>query len=560
MRRRILLILLPLLLLAGLAAFLLRGRPPVQDVAGLLPADTIVLVQWHDLAGMLHRLRQSPLGHALAAIDWHKALAETSPELAPSLARLRQDLDLALESPLLPELFGQECALALIPAALPAVGTPRQSRPGDNLVLLLRPRTQAALLQSLAPLFAGELRIVEERHQGMSMRRYIQHGETLCFSAVVQGWLLVSRAPEPLVRLGRPPIAGQTLASRQDFQEEHKALGSEWCFRAHGDIPRLWREVLADDSPPPLRRLDLAGFRRPGERRLLVRLRREPGQESGLSSLPWTPPPAPHRTLADAPGDLIAYGWCNWLGPTAWEGFFASDLGEHVSRWIHVLQQTTDNPPPPPWSRLLGDQVALLVTDLPGSILLPVPQMAVMVEVRDPAGLKQRLAPLLREIPLQRETVAGAPATVLRLANGFIQPAMAQQDKVFVLADSRNQLHNILENGRARPLIDEPQYRAVLPRREEPDGLLLFVRLQALHASLQRVLPQVAWLLSKQEEGDGPQTARMIDTVVMPLLAGARNFQVQGVRGRAEGDILTLESILLLEENQEATSNKEGTH
>lgn len=549
MRRRAVIVVV-LITVAGIALWLFP-RPPhgVTDPTALLPSDTVALLQWRDLAATTRRLHASPLGRYLTTINWQEQLDDQGADLATTIDHFLQGLEQVVTSPLLPELFGQDSALALLSPSAADRQLAASARLEKNLLLLTRPRTRAALLQSLAPLLAHDLEVSEEHSDGVTLRRYSRQGETLCHTAVVDGWLLLSRHPDTLLRCSRRPAADHSLSSRNDFQTGMPALGEGWNMRGHADIPRLWQDVLNNAAPLPLRHLSLASFRQPGHRRLLLRLERDipEGTRTGPGS-PWERPATDNRTLTRVPGELLAYAWCSWLSPALWEMWFTSSAGEAFTQLIDDRNRTPAVRTAPPWSRILGEQVALLVTDLPVSAVLPVPQMGFLVEVRDRRGLEQRLAPILRDVPVQRENIAGVEVQVFHLAGGLVQPAYALHDNFLLLADSRGQMEEILNHTQTSPLADQPDFRAVLPAGEKSGSLALFLRLNSLHASLQRLLPQVSAILALQEDPAARRWARRINTVIVPLLNTLTPYRAQGLRGHGENGFFTLETSLLIDE------------
>ncbi len=543
-------IVIVLLALSGIAVWLFpRPRTGPADPATLLPPDTVALIEWRDLAATARRLHESPLGRQLTAIPWQEMLPD--PTLVPpgTTTRFHQDLEQVLASPLLAEIFGQDSALALLPPAAADRQLSPPARLEKNLLLLARTRTRASLLHSLAPLLPGDLQINEEQHQGCSLRRYSRNGTDLCYTSVVGGWLLVSRSADTLLRCSRLPPARHSLSARDDFQVGMQALGEAWGLRGHADVPRLWRDFFDGESPAPLRHLSLACFRQPGRHRLLLRLERNsPPGEAAAPGSPWERPASDNRTLTRIPGGLIAYAWSNWLSPALWELWFTSSAGEAFTQQLDDRNRTDAVRAAPPWSRILGEQAALLITDLPGSAVLPVPQMGFMVEVRDHQGLEQRLAAMLHDVPLQRESIGEVAVQVFHLAGGLVQPAYTLHDNFLILADSRQQMEEILRTSRESPLADQADFQAVLPGREKSGSLALFLRLNKLHASLRRLLPQVAAILAQQEGPEARRWARRIEVVILPLLEVLGPFRAQGLSGRGDHGIFTLETALLVEE------------
>ncbi len=558
----------------GTLAYLLATRyAGGVDPVNILPPGTVAVLDWADPAGSYERFKESRLGLRVAAIDWPRVLRglDTPARRLRRLEDARRQIRRAVDTPLFRELFGGRVVLALLPAAPGkemAAAVPALQK---NLVLVIRPRHRASFLELLSSLFAGHLEFRARSYRHTVIKSFAIDQKLSMFTAVTDGLILVTLAPEPLKRCLDQSLARLTggrsgLNGDPAYRNLRERAGGRDDLFCYLDLVRLRTMLnrLAGAEPDAaaaatLKKIvgasgpfqSVALFREPGRliQKYLSVVRFEPQLLNEVQKKLYTSKPVQDKVLATIPAEQIFYFWMNTLDLQTWWKAALTDARQDDARQLRRLQQwLLDNTGKTPAGlfAMLGHQFSLSLTRINTSGLFPVPRLCCRLAVVDQKGLLAVLKKILAGLPVRTETVAGVPVTSIMLADGLMQPSYAMVDGFLVIADSRRQIDAILQPGH-ETLVRDARFKKVNVGLTEPNNLVVFSRNAKLIDGLKELVSWAGTIIAIRDDRAGAKSKILIDQVVLPVLDGLKMNVAIGLREFNTGRELILESAVLRE-------------
>jgi len=193
---------------------------------------------------------------------------------------------------------------------------------------------------------------------------------------------------------------------------------------------------------------------------------------------------------------------------------------------------------------LFGHEFGFNVAEIRTSGFFPVPRICFCIELVDRNAVKRILEKMVSGLPLRRDKVAGIPVISIMAAKGLMQPSYALLDKFLVIADSRQQIENILEVKGPR-LVDDDDFRAVDMGLLQPSNLVMFVRTASLIDGLKEFASWAGTIIAIRDEKAGARSKILVDQVIVPLLDGMKMYRAKAVRSFTAPGEVVLESVVL---------------
>ena len=154
---------------------------------------------------------------------------------------------------------------------------------------------------------------------------------------------------------------------------------------------------------------------------------------------------------------------------------------------------------------------------------------------------------MLTGLPLRRDKVAGIPVVSIMAADGLMQPSYALLDRFLMVADSRQQIENILMVGSKR-LVKDDDFQAVDMGMLQPSNMIVFARTAELIVGLKEFASWAGTMIAIRDEAAGAKSKVLIDQVILPLLEGLKMYQAKGVRSYTAPGEVVLDSVVLVSE------------
>jgi hypothetical protein len=508
----------------------------------LVPQDALLMLDLaDDAATAVKAFAASPLGTALTSADWSAALAQLGMQAGRRqlLAENAAALSSLLAHPLSKELFSRRAVLALLNPASPPQASSSQFWL-EQLLLIVRPGpadSPAALLALLQP-----ERQQTVWHQGLAVHVLALKENRTVYAASVGSQLALSFALRPVEEsidlFLRHLVCKQTgLPLNPDYAAVKASAQGRDDFFLHADLARI--ASLFSLPAPALPSLGLFHQQDGQTDRFTAAARFPPAPPP----LPWAgTPPAANRSLAKLPAGLLIYFWSNWLPPGFWLQAVPAQEDELAAADAWLRQKgglgLADVP------ALFGREFSFSVAEISTAGLLPVPRICLMLAVPDQRKAERLLERMISGLPVRREAAAGVPVVSLLAANGLMQPSYAFADGLLLLADSREQLTDILAN-RAERIVQSPVFQAVDTGLGQPANLGLFVRPAQLADGLKALAAWAGTMIAARDKAAGAKSRHLIEQVILPLLDGMKMFEAVGLRSAVRPDGLVVEAAVL---------------
>ena len=202
---------------------------------------------------------------------------------------------------------------------------------------------------------------------------------------------------------------------------------------------------------------------------------------------------------------------------------------------------------------LFGREFGFNIAEIRTSGFIPVPRICFCIEVTDPDRVQQLIEQAIAGMPLRRDRVAGVPVVSIMAANGLMQPSYAMLDRFLVIADSRQQIEDVLRTS-SRRLIRDREFEAVDMGMLRPANLVVFARTSELIEGLRELASWAGTIIAIRDPQAGEKSKVLVDQVILPLLDGMKMYRAKGVRSYTAPGEVVLESVVLVADPAAAES------
>lgn len=565
--KRFVYLLIPVVLLSGLLFLVIFQQIPASDPLELVPKDCVLMLDVPDLSDLTNEFFQSRFGQNLTSIDWPYVLEqlEVSPGDREQFARKIQAVSDCLTNPLCRKVFGGRVVVSLIPFNHLKTAQAKSLGLAGHFLMVATPRSArvVSVLLSTVAWLKGQMHGIPYRGRVIQQLELDSGG--FFYFAFLDGHLVVSTARliiEESIDLALLHVVEEqtgliTNASYTELRKRYR--GND--FFLYIDLVQLMPFFSSVHLSLPLGALkrvsELAGFSKMALYHSANRSRQQiisiiqfaPERLTPLQKSWASRPPALNNRLAAIPSDLVVYFWSNWLDLSGWwssivhQGNGNKMLG--VIKLNSWLQKKTGLDMEQFFS-LFGQEFGLHVTRIRTSGFFPVPSMLCYLELKNPEQIEEIIEKNLSGLILRRDKVNGVPVVSIMLARGLMQPSYAILDNFLLLADSRQQLEELL-TCRGQKLVNDLDFRTVDTGMTAPANLHVFASTSDIIDSLKKVILWSGHVLAARNR-KADNTGRIwINQVVLPLLDGLRTFKAMSVRGYTTPGECVFDAVALTE-------------
>ncbi len=503
------------LLLAAMAAYWLTRNPGDQTSAEeLLPADTLLFVQWNNVVGLVQGVEHNPVLRQLWQKDFSGRMRQLGMEQATAdrLVRGAELLRALNARPLVQALLWQRGMLALLPDNGSGQGVAESFQ--ANLVFIL-PGSAERFFREIKSLGDPAIQVQSHGYQGIPITRTSFRSGYSLYASEVDGFTLCAFALEPLQRcldqaLARMIGGVQAVHGQKSWLSRHRFVPEEEGeFFLYADAAALraqpwWKTPhlpLWTEIPP--QQFTLA--------------RRVDGRANGLSAtvrfdgnalngwlrrhnlaLPAQPPVSASQDTA-----TLLHLWSNWFTPEVLDRLVdavdATELGAPLlaaARSFPKEKAVSQDD----FHRLFAPEAGLVIREEKNQNAQFKPLFSLYFRCLDAAAVNNGLRQLLSAFPLgEARLEQGATATTISMAGGMIQPAFLLMGRHLILADNLHMVQQMakgLQQGGERGSGDLPQTKNALPLRA---SFYLFLRNKQVADALTQLLQFLSG--AKNEKG-----------------------------------------------------------
>ncbi len=565
--KRFILLLLTLSLVAGLVYLLASHKKKSIDPLELVPQQAVMMLDWSDAAGAAENFFDSRFGQSLTSIDWPSVLSqlEVSKQVRDQLEQQAAGLMHVLSHPMFKELFSRRMVAALLPVDPAAFAVDPKQAVSEKLIILLNLGYGRFLPRFLSLVSRGGEKTEALSYQGVAVTAFEQDGGSRWYAAFLDGQLVISP--------GLETVQASIDLSLQHFVQDRTGfvLNREYAalkkrsrrrddFFFYADLARVKPLVKALRPSMPMGTgrgyPDFAGsermvifhhsFKNIQQFSSIVQF--DPEQLAPFQKTIYTREPVENRSLLNMPSDLLVYFWSNWLDLSGWwqETLVRATPNEvaaagRIASWIEARAGMSIDE----FLGLFGREFGFNVAEIRTSGFIPVPRICCCIELADRDRVEQLLEKIISGLPVRRDKVAGIPVVSIMAADGLMQPSYALLDRFLVVADSREQIENILRLSSKR-LIRDDHFQAVDMGMLQPSNLVAFARTAEIIDGLKEFASWAGTIIAIRDEAAGVKSKVLIDQVLLPLLDGLKMYRAKGVRSYTAPGEVVLDAVVLV--------------
>jgi len=576
-------------ILAVVLYFLVTALTEKGTAADFLPADILVAVEQRNLGELYVDFKDSPLGRAVAGIDYVKMAAdlEMSAEKISKISEGRKQLEQFLGSPVFKEFFGRQFTLALLPFPDPGLDAPEPML-AKSVLFIASPRHNADILDLLSSLFAKKLEQTSFQHGKYSLKQYRMEEGISVTVATVEGRMLAA-FDEQLVRASLDRYDGklESLARNKEYQRlRHEFIDAD--LFTYVSIPALYEQAGRWIKDLELRQKDdirktidqwkgweglaFGGWKEKGEIRdkaviLFTKEKLDP-----LVARMCAVQPVENKTLVMVPADILGYYWTNTWDMNAFWDMFTRDMAGSTEQ-IEAMEENVKSftgVAIEQFFSMFGSEAVLLLKEIATDGFIPLPNGAIFVKIAKEDEFVEMLEPLLvkANIPTLTEDYKGVKLVSWGVSlHPGLQPVYTLHQGYLILASTMDLVKEIIDSPagyQKRPktagavagrsiggaLVNDNGFKQINKGLEqgltEANNSVSFVRFSSL---LQMTKDLASWggvMLSMQGRESAQQSTVVLEQMIIPLLDGMAMYDVIGARSVIRDDAIILESTTIL--------------
>lgn len=560
--KKITVVLVLICLVTAAGAYYVYYRPfsEKHTAEQMLPIETLATIRFAHLKQRVEAFRTSRLGSALAGIDIRSVM--TALDAPQSAIREVEDFIIqsneTLDSPWFDALFGQQVTLALLPTEFNDFSHPTPEEISQALVVILRPKHPAKLLDSLKYIISADVEIISEDYDQWEINHFeLEPGQPVHY-AIVDEFAMLALHRQPLVRcLDTLKAPDASLAQHADFQavkDEFEQISDPdvYSFINLQEMYRLGMSILtayAGDRPDyrsfEKELAQLSGFYAAGyaaydersalhEQKLIFMVDRAallPNIERVLNIQPET-----GAMLTMLPQSTLGFTWQNTLDLKIYYDSLieSEDLKpEGIAAMNAKLQQkfglTVEE-----LINSFGPEWGVSLQGIKSGGFFPIPEIGIFIESSQPEVAEQIIRQLVgaSDARMRTETYGSHRISNLQLPFGSdLSPCYAFVNGYCILAANTNIMKSYIDtaNG-ARNVSESESFKAVDQGLSDKNNQLAFIKFDELLDTVPEILNWGSSVVAMAKPDKANQIVPVVQQVVDPLVDGLKMYKTVGFR------------------------------
>ncbi|MBN2429089.1 MAG: hypothetical protein JXK94_12200 [Deltaproteobacteria bacterium] len=251
--------------------------------------------------------------------------------------------------------------------------------------------------------------------------------------------------------------------------------------------------------------------------------------------------PMTNPTLDKVPAKALIYSWQNNFNAAFyWQEFQKSPelTPENIEKIKNEFALNTgvelDN-----FLAAFGSQVGFLINDINTGGMFPIPEAALVFEVKNPVLVEQAIQTVVGQMgmPLQQEAHNGIGISYVALPMGAdLSPAYVCADGFCTLTVNKNLLTSMLDASQNGSIKTQPGFKAVNRGITGKNNQVSYANVEGLIGKTKDISAwALAWMAATQPDR-GEKGRRMVELVLNPLLDGFSMYNSIGSRVYIEND------------------------
>jgi len=544
------------------------GRLEVREVetAQFLPADTLIYVEQLDGVEAVSRFYDSPLGKALDSIDYEKVLASGGfPEQVQSGARkVLLSLEALRNNRLVSHVLGEKCSVAFMPERIwSAQSDSLETFVKHHTLLISKPDLSNLSLAKLLSFYGGSYRNTPVSYGNHTINRMVVEGNTV-FLTLVESYVLIS-FEERLLRESLDVFDNQAanLLSNSDFLAHRTQLSDveRFLYVSIDGLQKLARygasrsadfkakAVLHEMSAlKGITSLAYGAWRDKdiSNDKILARINRETMDVKVREMISTRP--SINDTLSLVGDSVLLYYWSNTLNPRLLWNMFVTEAGENDAD-VESIRFAIKNSTGYEVEQIIGmvdSSVSILLKPSLRAQFIPIPDMALMIKLRDEDSINELIQQSLSEldIHLQSRKYKNIDYYVWGIYDSeSLQPVYTIYRGYLIIANTMDILRAILNTPlNESQLVAAKSFEKLDPGFQKLNNSVFYVDQATMALHLREIISWLGTIIAVQDQQAGAYSKVITENLLNPILQGLAMYEKSATRTSLEGDMIVIES------------------
>ncbi len=530
----------------------------------ILPVDSAVVVEWHNIGQTIKKLKLSPLGEVMFDTDFQQVLEQFGlpATLRQQYKKMSTFIGYRFGNLNLEKLFGHQSVLALL--AEDKEQSSLQDAFRNNAILITELEGKISIPRIITTAFPQATLLKPEAYQGVPIYEVaFPSGETFTL-ARYKNLILCSFGSAGIQRCLDQALSRMIqTTSGLELNREYMSLkqrghtpGNFFLYADAESIGSLSATNIEEQGgvrEPLLQRIAVY-YNKIGKRSQLTAITQMDARQLSILSGKYNlAPPTDDALALRLSPDAYFYFHTNWLNwSRLWDNALQDPSIQKAGALFLLSQQVNE------YSGmemkevldLFGSEFSILVDEVDTHSSGRVALGCFCFEVNDAAGVATLLQRLLEKLPTKQVMVNGVPVVSLVMAGGLIQPAYAIIDNYLIIGDNTACVEHLVQADSAR-LVDQAEFKFLGDGFHQANNLTTYIKTSKLELGLRKLITLLLLVAEIGDETPPEENFLVVEHLILPLLESIKNVHTKGIRGYLKQEEFILQGTFLFEGEQE---------
>jgi len=560
--KKAILVIFVLCLVTAAGAYYVYFQPFAKKLVAeqMLPTETLAMIRYNHFKQGIEKFRTSRLGTAVAGIDIRYTL--TALEAPASAIQEAEDfvmrVEQTLNSPWFDALFGQQVTLALLPTTINNSRNPSPEELYQAVVVVLRPRHPAKLLDWLKQMISRDIEVVSESYDQWVINHFeLEPGVNVHYT-ITDGLVVLALHRRPVARcldtLKEPAAA---LVQNPDYQAVEREYKDKPDSDVYGfvnlqELYRLGTELVAKnlDERPDFQFIGkqisrMSGLYAAGyaayddgsavlQKKIVFMVDRDALEPQFARTLNIKPETGAMLTML--PQSTLGFTWQNTLDlKLYYDSLIASeDLKPEDIASVNAALQAKFGVSVEKLINSFGPQWGLALQSIKTGGLFPIPELAIFIQSAQPEVAEQiiRQAAGQSAMPILTETYGSHQISYMQLPFGSdLSPCYANINGYFIVAVNTKIIKSYIDTiNSGQNITHSDSFKAVDKGLSDKNNQLAYIKFDQLMDTVPEIMQWGSSMAAMVQPDNAAQIAPLAQQVVNPLVDGLKMYKTIGFR------------------------------
>ncbi len=551
-----------LCLVMAVGAYFVLYQPFAKKLAAeqMLPTETLATIRVEHFKQSIDKFRSSRLGTAIAGIDIRYVLTALEAPAASiqEAEELIMQVNDTLDSPWFDALFGQQVTLALLPTTIHDFNNPSPEELSQALVIVLRPKHPAKLLDWLKQMITRDIEITSENYNQWEINSFEVEAGVKVHYTMTDGLVVLALHRRPVVRcLDTLKEPAASLAKNPDYRAVEREFKDKsdlkvYCFLNLQEVYRLGSDIVSkniDDRPEykliEERISQMGGFYAAGyaayddgstllQKKIVFMVDRaalEPQFARALDIKPET-----GAMLTMLPESTLGFTWQNTLDLKLYYDSLieSEDLKPEDIASVNAFLQGNFGVSVEDLINSFGPQWGLALQSIKTGGFFPIPELGIFIQSSHPDLAEQiiRQAAGKSDMPILTENYGSHEISYLQLPFGSdLSPGYIYINGYCILAVNTKIIKSYIDTiDSGQDVTKSDSFKAVDKGLTAKNNQLAYIKFDRLMDTVPEIMRWGSSMASMAKPDNAGQIALVAEQVVNPLVDGLKMFKTVGLR------------------------------